>query len=411
MTVLNVDIDFISGDGKSTVILNLTADSEPAESIFYEFTGPAAPVSKPNGNFAAVALMPYAMHKGLDIFINAPVESELLASLEESVSAWNFWFPQRFKKISLKAAEEFRGAAPQGRSAVIALSGGLDASYALHAHKNGLPGRNTLDLQAGVLIHGFDIPLDKDLWFRAAQKQVAAIAAGYGLSLTTVRSNWRSVIDSCQLWERAFIFGVAAVMHQFAGQFSGAVIAHDCTYTSHEAGWGSNFITNPLVGGLSFPIRFTGGDQRRLDKARALSDRQVILDNLRVCWEKPDNLTNCGFCEKCVRTKLDFIAAGVDRVPALGNTLPTAEDIARLRIAKPQLLAFFKDQLNEDVWGDKPDLRKALEKAVAKGEARVRAKKRAQERIEKKKSQRRGSSKNGLKNVVSSVFSALRKKT
>lgn len=58
---------------------------------------------------------------------------------------------------------------------------------------------------------------------------------------------------------------------------------------------------------------------------------------------------NCGVCEKCVRTKLTFMAAGVGVIPALGPVAVEEVDIIQIRaLAQPlelEELLEFKDEL------------------------------------------------------------------
>jgi bacterioferritin-associated ferredoxin len=74
-------------------------------------------------------------------------------------------------------------------------------------------------------------------------------------------------------------------------------------------------ITDPLLSSLSFAIVHDGAEQHRVGKARALAAWPEALRNLRVCWAGRSADTNCGRCEKCVRTILEFRAAGVPCPP------------------------------------------------------------------------------------------------
>ena len=45
-------------------------------------------------------------------------------------------------------------------------------------------------------------------------------------------------------------------------------------------------------------------------KVNEISEWKVGVENLRVCWQGVLNDRNCGKCEKCIRTKLNFLACG-----------------------------------------------------------------------------------------------------
>jgi hypothetical protein len=52
---------------------------------------------------------------------------------------------------------------------------------------------------------------------------------------------------------------------------------------------------------------------------------------LRVCWENNSPELNCGFCEKCVRTRLQLLAAGVnDGLDSFPNDRPLIPALQRI---------------------------------------------------------------------------------
>lgn len=331
-------------------------------SLFYDFSGRFLPSAPPTNDFAVISLLPHAMKVGADIRCEGRVSREQLARIEEAQDAWVMWRPDLFRKISIFADEEVDSAAPANRDAVLAYSGGLDATFALHAHRKGLLGRRQNNLRAGVMVHGFDVLLDRPDIFAKSSELGARILESYGLPLTTVRTNWRDIRGLP--WDTVFIFAISSVMHQFSGVVSRAVVAADDAYNGEALGWGSNSITNPLMGHFGFPIEFAGGGYTRTNKAKAFASNPVVLSNLRVCFQNPADGHNCGRCEKCIRTKLNFIAAGIGPVACLGDP-PSRAEIDRLVIDKPAVLSLYRDIL--DSGGDWPgheELRDALRRIV-----------------------------------------------
>jgi hypothetical protein len=53
-----------------------------------------------------------------------------------------------------------------------------------------------------------------------------------------------------------------------------------------------------------------GAGSRRNEKLREIAREQRILDNLVVCWNKPNE--NCGVCGKCLRTMTAFRLLGIE---------------------------------------------------------------------------------------------------
>ena len=83
--------------------------------------------------------------------------------------------------------------------------------------------------------------------------------------------------------------------------------------------------SHPAVDGLFSSQRIAiihdGARFTRLDKVRDLASWPTALAVLRVCPESAETEANCGRCEKCLRTRLELLAAGVEETAALGPSL------------------------------------------------------------------------------------------
>ena len=64
-----------------------------------------------------------------------------------------------------------------------------------------------------------------------------------------------------------------------------------------------------------------GARHARFQKVRELASWPTALAALRVCPGNPGNELNCGVCEKCLRTRLELLAAGVEETATLGASL------------------------------------------------------------------------------------------
>jgi len=87
--------------------------------------------------------------------------------------------------------------------------------------------------------------------------------------------------------------------------------------------------SHPTVDGLFSSQRITvvhdGARYPRFQKVRELAHWPAALGALRVCPGDPGTELNCGVCEKCLRTRLELLAAGVEETPALGPSLTPVE--------------------------------------------------------------------------------------
>jgi hypothetical protein len=53
-----------------------------------------------------------------------------------------------------------------------------------------------------------------------------------------------------------------------------------------------------------------GAGFSRTEKIAVLANHTEACNVLKVCWEGAVQSSNCGYCEKCIRTQLNFLAAG-----------------------------------------------------------------------------------------------------
>jgi hypothetical protein len=298
--------------------------------IIWEFTGDFVPHTPLDADFALVALLPFAMRYGLELNVRGALTRSLVEMVDECMDVWTKWRPDLFPHRVGIEADEWKESPPplsSTNNAVLTFSAGVDATFALVAHQSGLLGRRSRKIAAGVMIHGFDLPLEQPDWFARAAAHARAIATEQQTALTIVRTNWRQF---CVDWAMGHAFGLFAVLHQFHGRVASGILAADVDYGEPPEIWGNNTLTNRLLSGPAFPILECGGGYTRTEKVAAIAQYPAVRSHVRVCWEHPELGGNCGECEKCVRTQLNFMAAGFGSVPAFPRPL-TPETVAGLR--------------------------------------------------------------------------------
>lgn len=361
METLLVSTEFQKKNGNVLVHINLHLNNVLINKVYYEFYGDVLPNKTKTDDFALIAIMPYAMQHGYNLHINGIVHSDILRNMEESQDAWLRWHPDLFSRVSMSADLEVSSVSNNGRNAVMAFSGGLDATYALHAHANKLLGRRSCNIVTGVVIHGFDVDLTSVDIFDDALLKNKKILHSYGAAQTVVKTNWRELNT---YWEQTHMFGIASVIAQFSEILDCGVIASDVAYNEEDLGWGSNAVTNPFFSIPSFPLCFTGGSHSRTQKASVVSTNPVVLENLRVCYQ--NKMGNCGKCEKCVRTSLNFLSVGVSKVDALGN-IDHLKQINKLQLKTDKEVDRYRRILKEGYWEGASKERYALLNLVNSG--------------------------------------------
>jgi hypothetical protein len=313
--------------------------------IFWEIAGPLDLPPLDTLDFAALATLFIAMKHRARLVIRGPVTSIMLRNLEELNEAWNQLRPHQYGLIPIEADEivsDTLQSMPGNLRAVLSFSGGLDASFTLVRHLSGHAGHRTGDVATAVLIHGFDIPLSAQAAFERARASAEDALAAVGLSLTTLRTNWREVAETD--WEMDHMAAIAACLHNFAGACELGLFGSDLTYAFNFWPWGSNPAIDPFLSGGRFTLRSEGQAFLRTARAELVATVPAIAERLRVCWAGPLTGTNCGRCEKCIRTQLNFLAAGHDPGPAF-PVRATLRDILFLNAPHPGSVNYLVDIL------------------------------------------------------------------
>lgn len=297
--------------------------------MWWRFEAAGRPLPAPRtANFAAVAALPWAMAHATDLHVRGLVDRTFLENLEELVDVWVRWRPDLFHRIRIDADDVMEGRPSGSEDAVLMFSGGVDATFALAAHVEGLLGHRSRPVSAGLLVRGFDVPLHDDGWWSIARDHGQHLLGAFGVPLWTCATNWREFsVD----WEMGFGMGIAAVLHQCEASIGLGLWAADESYDHEIIPWGSNSIVAPLLGSPSLPVRVVGGGYERDEKIGYIAHHEAVRRHLRVCWRQPANGLNCGRCEKCVRTLVSLWGAGYERCEAFEAPL-TASTAARIRI-------------------------------------------------------------------------------
>lgn len=332
---------------RDRIVVDIRTDHDADSELWWETTVGEPPQLPDRLDPVALALVCKAMNFTQDLHLEGPVSWRLLANLEEYIDVWTMWRPDIYRRIAITADEviDDRGDGPGrlGTSAVAAFSGGVDGTYAAFASAHGLLGRRSVDIAAAVLVHGFDIPLDDERGFALAVESGQAIAEECETSLIAVRTNWQAVADP--EWQMTFSTAIAAVLHLFTDRAGVAIQAADNTYREITIPWGSNPISGPLLSSSRMRMVQPGGGLTRTQKVRAIGGLPSVRAHLRVCWEGDQLGRNCQRCEKCVRTKVNFLAAGHGVAPALGALVPG--EIRGLTIGSTGAQAVYLEMLED----------------------------------------------------------------
>lgn len=306
----------------------------------------------------ATAFLFPAMSRGLDLHVESPVCAVWLANMERVRAIARKWWSFRGGAIHATGA---RSRSPSAGRALF-YGGGVDSTFALYKEK--------ATLSHLVHIEGFDVQLaDVDRLERVKQNNLV-MARECALAPVVVRSNLRAHPDFNVLsWDNAGGGALACVAHllqQHCGTFliSGdghlseidpAALAIHPTLTRE---WSS--------GSVKFVHQ--GEGISRHAKAGTIAKWPLAMQNLRVCWENRSRDMNCGICEKCLRTRIAFIAAGVtDSLVAFPDE-PIIASLGLIKDLPPNLYLYYQEMF-DDI--KDPELRRAILELGTRVRARV----------------------------------------
>lgn len=298
--------------------------------LWYQFDKNITPPDDTDCDSYLLGILMDAMKEGRDIIVKGKVSKELLSNLVEYQLAWRKWVPNVYVPVNIDADIIKNDQNPLD-GAVCAFSGGVDACFSVWRHSKENCSYRSQKIKISSLVHGFDIPLHEESSFSNALRRANDTLKDICISLEPIKTNYRKI--SNVNWEHACACALIATLSNFKKIVGTCIVGSSEPYDSLIIPWGSSPITDHLLSSNDFRVIHDGASHSRIEKVREISSWKAGVENLRVCWQGPLKDRNCGQCEKCVRTKLNFLATGSD----IPNCFPRSDiiaDIKRIRLKK-----------------------------------------------------------------------------
>lgn len=290
--------------------------------LWFEVKGRFEPPAADDCDAYLLAMVMDAMHERRDLVIRGSVSKTLLSNLVEYQAAWHKWLPADYGTVEMQP-ERIRGGETAREGALCAFSGGVDATFSVWRHTQRKFSHRSQNIKACALVHGFDIPLDQNAEYRNAFNRAEQTLRDVGLELIEFRTNYKLVAASP--WGHSFACALVAALSNIKRLAGTCVIGSSEPYDMLVVPWGSSPITDHLLTSGEFAVIHDGANCDRTEKVAEIAGWTAGVDNLRVCWEGELTDRNCGKCEKCLRTKLNFLAAGHRVPPSLPGGDPAAD--------------------------------------------------------------------------------------
>ncbi len=250
---------------------------------------------------------------------------------------WSSWggMPTSAPEIETMRSGARPGAGGERRGACF-LSGGVDGLHMLMRNHRLYDPDDPAYIRKALFIHGFDIGKracnPEDGHYRMALGRLRSLAVEAGIRIIPCRTNLRHLPTLPGFWtHRQNGSALAAVGH--AAIRGPAYLFIGSTYHLAElVPLGSHPAVDVQFSSQRISFVHEGARFSRVDKVRELAAWPIALAALRVCPANLGGAANCGTCEKCLETRLELLAAGIDETPAFG---PSATPIELWRAAEP----------------------------------------------------------------------------
>lgn len=275
----------------------------------YEYECSGAEPTNPPLDGPVIAFLFHAMQRGRPVYVHGPVTRTALLNLDALQGAWCCWRPDRYRRVDIHPETILDLDTPKrGRKAIGAYSGGVDSTFTALRHRLLLPPQRRIPLTTLLMVHGFDVALDNPDHFERLVERTQPFRDLVELDLRVVRTNSKELY--LQDWQDSHAAELAACLHLYAHEFAFGLIGSTKSYNSLVIPYGTSPITDHLLSGDGFSIVHDGAEFSRTEKVAAIARHADAVQSLRVCWEGREQFRNCGVCEKCVRTRMNFAAVG-----------------------------------------------------------------------------------------------------
>ncbi|MHC4518152.1 MAG: hypothetical protein ACYTAS_06160 [Planctomycetota bacterium] len=307
--------EWLEGNGQITVAAAIEQPGEPRRRLWYRVPTQWRDALTHSADPFVAGVLFDAMHVKGKLIIHGDVSPSLLHNIDEFQRAWNKWRPELYKPAEIVPDRLCEASPPETSAAVMTFSGGVDSCFTAWRHHARLAGPQQCDLRAGILVHGFDIPLNLQADYDSAAEQARQMLATIDMECIPMATNFRELKGH---WEDIHGAGLASCLMLVQGGFRRGLIASSFAYSYLVLPYGSNPMTDGMFSSATFPVIHDGAGFARLEKTRAVAQWPALPQYLRVCWKGPNYDRNCGRCQKCVSTSLHFRLVGLPDMECFG---------------------------------------------------------------------------------------------
>jgi len=160
-----------------------------------------------------------------------------------------------------------------------------------------------------INILGLDVHRKDANIYEKIQSQIINVADCFNSDVLFITTNMREIMEEYILWT----YGHGAVLCSMAlliAESFDKVFIPSTLRVNQQVAHGSHLNLDEVWSSKFLAIIHHGAERTRLQKVlKNISNSEVAIKNLNVCYKNIGNHLNCGMCNKCLITKLEFYVA------------------------------------------------------------------------------------------------------
>jgi hypothetical protein len=355
-------------------------DLPPIE-VYYEAGPPLADALEATPDAFALTGFPLALWEGeRRLKVEGALDTTLANGLGQAGALLASWH-ERCSSLTLEPVDGFYPVRQRPEPHAAALfSGGVDAMAMLCENRRLVPLDHPLSIRTAMYAFGFSF-LDRPdgledprmrARYEAQARRLEALGERIGFTLVRLDTNVRRLDPSREPFhEAAHSAAFLAPLVASPSYVSDALIASVGEGGPVQTPHGSHPLLDVQYGTGAVRVHHMQPQVGRTDKLGMIADWEPAYDTLQVCHggkDRSSDLTNCGRCEKCVRTMLGLLVwNALPRFSTFPHDNVTPKMIDNIRVRS----AYCYLTMNELLAGlqrvDRHDLVRAIQAQVNEG--------------------------------------------
>ena len=283
---------------------------------------------------AVLGLAILSMSHNIEFTLERPISPAAAGVIERLEYATYLWMMPGNAPLRLRyEVGQTPPPAPGRRDKILCLSGGVDSTQAAIEAVTGH------GYTHGLLVAGADYAGAAEPGFIDLKDRVARIADRLGLELLVVETNIRQLKMN---WNMLHTVNLAMCLNALQDRAAEGAVAMDNSLTQQLARhpWGNNSEMVAALSSEALPIRPLGERVTRVQKVGVIAAHDpALMTDLSVCYHDTSTGGNCGRCEKCVRTRLAMVCAGLEQQPTFPETEPLEDLVCRIKVRRRSVQA------------------------------------------------------------------------